>query len=502
MLLTACGQEAMKKPSHALARQPLSNGMVISQIFTGGGNANGTYERDYVVLYNRGSTPVTLTGWTLQYAGATANAWSVVDLSGTVQPAHSLLIGLNPESGSLPIAPDVSADTIALQQMRGKIALVQQTMGLSGACPTSNANVVDFVGYGDTPNCFEGAGRAPLASQTTALFRRNSGCQETDDNAADFVVGTPVLISSASGAIPCGTPLPDAGTPPTDAGTETDAGTTFDAGVVDAGVDAGVIPQIDAGSCTLFTGWPAVQRVGGYIAQDELGDPVDMTYGHFFTFANPDGGRDVLELEAWFETGLTLPSTYDYDETLYYGDCDVCAIVGRGCAPGTPCATYYFARSGSVTLSTASRDADAGSIAGTVSAVRFDEWDFDVDEPVADGGCVVVATASLSASWNNGGTGGGAGATGGGSGATGGGSGATGGGAGATGGGSAATGGGSGSDDGGTGGAGGSGEVDAGTGGGGGRMGGKGGCSCTSADPLSLVLVGVGALLARRRRRS
>lgn len=502
MLLTACGQEAMKKPSHALARQPLSTSVVISQVFTGGTSSGATYGRDYVVLYNRGATAVNLSGWSVQYSAATNSSWSKVDLTGSIQPAGYFLVAVAPTSVTLPVQPDVSSSLIAMSANAGKVAVVSSTTGLSGNCPTSNANLVDLVGYGPNANCYEGAGRAPSPDVTEALFRGDNGCTETDENASDFSVGAPLLLNSSSPAVPCGSPIPDAGTPPTDAGTETDAGTTFDGGVVDAGFDAGVIPQIDAGSCTLFTGWPAVQRVGGYIAQDELGDPVDMTYGHFFTFANPDGGRDVLELEAWFETGLTLPSTYDYDETLYYGDCDVCAIVGRGCAPGTPCATYYFARAGSVTLSTASRDADAGSIAGTVSAVRFDEWDFDADEPVADGGCVVVATASLSASWNNGGTGGGAGATGGGSGATGGGSGATGGGAGATGGGSAATGGGSGSDDGGTGGAGGSGEVDAGTGGGGGRIGGKGGCSCTSADPLSLVLVGVGALLARRRRRS
>ena len=50
-------------PAHAV-----SPGVVISQVYGGGGV---TYTHDFVELHNNGSTPVNVTGWTVQYASAT-----------------------------------------------------------------------------------------------------------------------------------------------------------------------------------------------------------------------------------------------------------------------------------------------------------------------------------------------------------------------------------------------------------------------------------------------
>ena len=71
----------------------------------------------------------------------------------------------------------------------GKVALVRTTTALSGACPTS-ADIVDLVGYGGA-NCFEGSGPTPPLSNTTAALRLDDGATDTDDNAADFVIGVP-----------------------------------------------------------------------------------------------------------------------------------------------------------------------------------------------------------------------------------------------------------------------------------------------------------------------
>src|SRR6185436_772233 len=49
-----------------VARPP--SDVVISQIYGGGGNSGAIYHNDYVELYNRGTDPVDLTGWSLQYA--------------------------------------------------------------------------------------------------------------------------------------------------------------------------------------------------------------------------------------------------------------------------------------------------------------------------------------------------------------------------------------------------------------------------------------------------
>ena len=38
--------------------------LVISQIYGGGGNTGATYQNDFVELYNPGTSPVDVTGWT------------------------------------------------------------------------------------------------------------------------------------------------------------------------------------------------------------------------------------------------------------------------------------------------------------------------------------------------------------------------------------------------------------------------------------------------------
>lgn len=98
-------------------------------------------------------------------------------------------------SNALP-APDASGTT-ALNATAGKVALVSTTVALNGACPTS-AGIVDMVGYGTSANCFEGHGRAPAPSTANADMRAASGCQDTDDNAADFNAAPPAPRNSAS----------------------------------------------------------------------------------------------------------------------------------------------------------------------------------------------------------------------------------------------------------------------------------------------------------------
>jgi uncharacterized protein len=49
-----------------------SSTMVISQLYGGGGNDGSTYTNDFVELYNRSATAVSLSGWTIQYASASS----------------------------------------------------------------------------------------------------------------------------------------------------------------------------------------------------------------------------------------------------------------------------------------------------------------------------------------------------------------------------------------------------------------------------------------------
>ena len=61
--LVAAGSIAVTPPVAAV-----STSVVISQVYGGGGNAGATYKNDFIELYNLGSTPVDVTGWSVQYA--------------------------------------------------------------------------------------------------------------------------------------------------------------------------------------------------------------------------------------------------------------------------------------------------------------------------------------------------------------------------------------------------------------------------------------------------
>src|SRR5262245_62882288 len=83
----------------ALGARSAQAQVVISQVYGGNGN---TYNRDYVELFNRGATSVSLTGWSIQYASATGtgnfSANGITSLTGNVAPGQYRLVGLGPTS--------------------------------------------------------------------------------------------------------------------------------------------------------------------------------------------------------------------------------------------------------------------------------------------------------------------------------------------------------------------------------------------------------------------
>jgi hypothetical protein len=192
--------------------QAFSNTIVISQVYGGGGNAgppSALYKNDFIELYNRGTTTVSLTGWSVQYAAAGGSSWTKTDLSGSIAPGKYYLI--QEDAGScttglcatpLP-SPDITTGTLVMATGAGKVALVNNTTLLSGACPSS-ATIVDFVGYGSAATCAEPiATPSPtgtLANDKAAIRKGHSGnaYQETDNNSSDFVVATPMPRNNAS----------------------------------------------------------------------------------------------------------------------------------------------------------------------------------------------------------------------------------------------------------------------------------------------------------------
>ena len=166
--------------------------IVISQVFGGGGNAGSPFRNDFIEIFNRGNTSVNLSGWSVQYASATASTWSVTPLTSvTLLPGQYYLI--QESSGgtngiTLP-APDATG-TIAMAAGSGKVVLIKSSTALTGACP-NDPNIIDLVGYGSTANCFRGSGLAPAASNTNAILRAASGCTDTRNNIADFILSPP-----------------------------------------------------------------------------------------------------------------------------------------------------------------------------------------------------------------------------------------------------------------------------------------------------------------------
>jgi hypothetical protein len=190
-----------------------ASGVVVSQIYGGGGNAGATFRNDYVELFNTGAGAVDLSGWTVQYATAAGTSWQATALSGTIAPGRYFLVQLasNSDVGAT-LPPADATGTSNLGATSGKIALARGaaalTCGASAGSCSADPLVEDFVGYGSASD-FEGAGSAPGLANTSATLRANNGCTDTGDNATDFTAAEPAPRNSASPENSCsGTPSP------------------------------------------------------------------------------------------------------------------------------------------------------------------------------------------------------------------------------------------------------------------------------------------------------
>ena len=73
--------------------QAVSSTVVISQVYGGGGNAGATLRNDFIEVFNKGTSAVNLTGWTVQYASSAGTTWTnSTALNGILQPGQYYLI--------------------------------------------------------------------------------------------------------------------------------------------------------------------------------------------------------------------------------------------------------------------------------------------------------------------------------------------------------------------------------------------------------------------------
>lgn len=257
---------AMTLALAALCAQASTSGVVISQIYGGGGNSGAAYKNDYIELFNAGTTPVSLSGWSVQYASATGSTWQVTNLGNvTLQPGQYFLVQEAQGTGGTTNLPTSDANgTIPMSATAGKVALVNSTAALSGTSASGPA-VVDYVGFGTTANAFEGATYAPAPSNTQAIVRALNGCTDSNNNGADFSTTAPTPHNTAMALAVCGGGSNTTLTP-----------------IYQIQGSGGTSPK--AGQTVTTSGVVTKVNNGGYFIQDEVGDGLASTSDGIFVF--------------------------------------------------------------------------------------------------------------------------------------------------------------------------------------------------------------------------
>ncbi|HWN08498.1 MAG TPA: lamin tail domain-containing protein [Pyrinomonadaceae bacterium] len=196
--------------------------LVISQIYSNGGNPGSSYRNNYLEFFNRTNSTINFSGWRIYIGPATGpinQSLSFVSSNGiNIAPHRYLVIRFGPNStNGAEVPSDLAAppDPIIIPGFppfppvnispTGKVFITPPNSdGLIGqSCPLPNAQIVDFVGYGTT-DCFEGTGPTATLGNTTAALRKANGCTDTDNNANDFNATTPLPRNRAYPANTCG----------------------------------------------------------------------------------------------------------------------------------------------------------------------------------------------------------------------------------------------------------------------------------------------------------
>ena len=181
--------------------------VVISQVYGGGGTAGAAFQSSFIELFNRGTTAVDMNHWGVSYttAAGTFDSSTIFVSSNSIplQPGQYMLVRVGPVGANgQPIQEDKfgGADPLGTS---GKVILLKPTLVFQfPSCPLPNSVIADFVGFGNTASCSEGAPTTAVTNTSSAL-RKSDGCTDTDNNSNDFANGTPTPRSLSSTPHPC-----------------------------------------------------------------------------------------------------------------------------------------------------------------------------------------------------------------------------------------------------------------------------------------------------------
>lgn len=166
---------------------PDGTGLVISEVYGGGGNSGAQYTHDFIELYNPTSAAVSLTGHTVEYYSSGGNSGGSTVLTGSIPAKGHYLVQQAKGAGGTTALPTPDATgTLTMSGTSGSVAI------------KSGTTTVDLVGYG-TAALREGTA-APGLSNTTAATR-NAARTDTDNNAADFTAAAPAPQNSGAGPV-------------------------------------------------------------------------------------------------------------------------------------------------------------------------------------------------------------------------------------------------------------------------------------------------------------
>lgn len=170
--------------------------LVISQFQAGGGVA----EDEFIEIHNTSAAPIDLNGYRVVYrstAGANdAGSMAEWNTSTIIPPGGFYLIASTSYDGG--VTPDRTYGTSGLSMGAGGGGLaIRQGAQNIGA-------IIDSVGWGTATNIFVEGTAATAPGNNNSKARKESGCQDTDNNSADFETLTPSAPRNSSSApVPC-----------------------------------------------------------------------------------------------------------------------------------------------------------------------------------------------------------------------------------------------------------------------------------------------------------
>ncbi len=283
-------------PAGSANANPGNTGLVISEVYGGGGNTGATFTNDFIELYNPTGSAISVAAMSVQYRSATGSGTGFTNLSGSVPAGRHYLIQEAAGTGgtnALP-TPDV-VGSINMSGTAGSVALVTA----QGTTTPDATNTVDLVGFGAAAVLNEGS--PALGASNTASVSRNAVGTDTDNNATDFTAGAPTPQNGPLQSTSPGTKTSQVDSPivsftlPVTGGTApySWAATGLPAGVTVA--TNGVV----SGTPTATGTYPVTATV-----TDSAGTPASAVVNFTFEITAPVSLRPIAEIQG---TGATTP---------------------------------------------------------------------------------------------------------------------------------------------------------------------------------------------------